>query len=582
MHVSLRHYSIVTVPISHLMVCICTGMAHFTTARYHMILPWQSITTHRRRITMPNNITPLAEELESRAAENAELAAENFAAAELTEAEKEKVAEMEAETQMVVASTDVNGHRVETPIEEYAEGVDHTFTIPAPGGNGEIKAVNTGDIVQTAEDLKAEARARAIKIYRDLAVDEDENISDDDIMAINASALAAVKEYLGEDKLDSDKTVRKLSRLSLAKLVEILPDKFIRVYATPNEIKANNFKAKERLLSTIAYLTVTGPEMDYLNEYIDREHRLMEVSRKIMSLQVELSTAIQSEEKFSEILKRAAEIEPDDTSVWAKYIKMPNRVHNEFAQRAAVCEEYRKAYETLLGEYKMPDPIDRETATEKEISDYDNEVETIKKCQAMVQEQIDECAAKFQAYTDVTEITMLRELWDMMVARFTADRKNSYKNLTREAVNAVDRIRRAKQNVPFPVYDKRYINRPELLYNLYLTSLPKTFAGYNKALLEISEKDEAADLIAIPPIHVDGYDDAVVWEYFAMLLVILFGRVMKRLGNKGLSKYDAIMLDCYFKCYCTMATDIYMMTDIWNMCKDFVVYCIDHYPKPKK
>ena len=47
---------------------------------------------------MPNNITPLEDELKARAKENAALAAENFSQNGLTDEEREKVAAMEAES----------------------------------------------------------------------------------------------------------------------------------------------------------------------------------------------------------------------------------------------------------------------------------------------------------------------------------------------------------------------------------------------------------------------------------------------------------------------------------------------------
>lgn len=516
---------------------------------------------------MPNNITPLEDELKARAEENAALAAENFSQEDLTDEEREKVAAMEAEAHTVVVSTDPEGRRTETSIEDYADGVDGKV-IQLPGTDAVVKAVNTGDIVQTVEGMKAEARAKAIKIFRDLSVTDGE-LSDDAIIAINDEALAAVQKRLGVEKMDADVIVKKLGRMSVAEMVAFLPERFVHTYATDNEIRVNNYKAKERLISTIAYLTTTGPEMDYLNDYIDHEHRMMEVSRKIMDLNVKLSDAIAKEEKFSEIIAKAAAIEPDDTSVWAKYIKQPNRVHNEFAQRAVVCQEYKEAYEKLLEEYPAIEGDSKEAKLNAD-------------SRAEIQTQIDECAAKYQAYIDVVEFKLLHELWGVMTARFMADRKNSYKNLVREAVSAVDRIRRAKQNVPFPVYDKRYASKPELLYQLYIAAYPKMLENYNKTIRDIHAKDEAADLKAVPPIEIEGIETSLVHEYFSMLLLILFGRVMKHLGNKGLTKYDAIMLDCYFTCYCRLGTDIYMMSDIWTMCKDFVEHCCKTYPKPKK
>ena len=187
-----------------------------------------------------------------------------------------------------------------------------------------------------------------------------------------------------------------------------------------------------------------------------------------------------------------------------------------------------------------------------------------------------------QKTVDVVELELLHSLWDTMVARFKADRKNSYKNMTREAISAIDRIRRSKQNVPFPVYDSRYLNRPELLYKLYMDAYPKMLAAYNKAILDIRMKENDEELGNIQLVSDGRHSDGQIAKYFSMLLLILFGRVMKKLGDRARSKYDAIMLDCYFACFCKMGTDIYMMSDVWNMCKDFVVYCIDHYPESKK
>ena len=152
---------------------------------------------------MPNNITPLEDELKARAKENAALAAENFSQDGLTDEEREKVAAMEAESHTVVVSTDAEGHRTETSIEDYADGVGGKV-IQLPGTDTAVKAVNTGDIVQTVEDMKAEARAKAIKIFRDLSV-TDAELSDDVIVAINDEALAAVQKKLGIEKMDADR-----------------------------------------------------------------------------------------------------------------------------------------------------------------------------------------------------------------------------------------------------------------------------------------------------------------------------------------------------------------------------------------
>ena len=64
---------------------------------------------------------------------------------------------------------------------------------------------------------------------------------------------------------------------------------------------------------------------------------------------------LQDKDKLSDILKKSYEIVPLDTSFWAKYIKQPNKVHNEFAQRVVINQMYREAYEKLLADYSEID-----------------------------------------------------------------------------------------------------------------------------------------------------------------------------------------------------------------------------------
>ena len=58
-----------------------------------------------------------------------------------------------------------------------------------------------------------------------------------------------------------------MRKLSLRQIAEFVPSEFMSIYTRPSEVAADNIKAKERLLASIAYLVTTGPEMDYLNEY---------------------------------------------------------------------------------------------------------------------------------------------------------------------------------------------------------------------------------------------------------------------------------------------------------------------------
>lgn len=516
---------------------------------------------------MPNNIVNLQNMLAERDRENTELAAETFdeSSLELTPEEREKLKELDGKREIVVKETSTSGATSTVPMETFMESVDKEVAT-IKNATGEIigKGLNTGDIKQTMEDLKREEQKKAIQMFRDNAVDTDVDLDDDDIIAINNRAIAKIQEFLKVDKLDSNDIIRRFKRMTLREIANIIPKEFMDIYVRPNELLANSLPAKERLIATLAYLSVTGPEMDYLNDYIDHEHKLMMLSQRLIECQVKMADAIKSQDTLVSMAKRANEISPmEPDSPWTKYIKGdPKKVHSEFAQKAVISQMMKESYEELLKEYK-DDP----------------------ECAAQIQEQITESEIKYETYISITELKLMRELWSILTERLKVDKRGSYKNLEREAISAMDRIRRAKQNVSFPIYaDGNPGNhKPEVLYSMYVKQYPNLLAECNRAINSVRSKDPDAIVGTedIQPIEIEGIDNAVVHEYFAILLLIIFGRIMKKLSPVDQTKYQAIELDMYFVMYCKLVTDVYLMNDVWTMMKDFVEYAIKTWPKPK-
>lgn len=511
---------------------------------------------------MANNIIALNNDLQKHAEEEAAVYAENFnseGATELTPEEQEKLAAMERETSVVVTERNADGTKASIPLADYAAPVDEkigTITAIADDTATMIKAVNQGDIHETIEDVKAQAREQAIKAFKDLSV-SDEDMDDDEILRINNLGLKAIQEHFGMERISADDIIKKMRKLSLRQISTFIPSEFMAIYTRPNEVMADNVKAKERLLASIAYLATTGPELDYLNDYIDNQNRLMTVVQRLMKCQIDFSEMLKDPQKMAEIAAKAEEISPQDTSVYAKYIGNDSkRVHNEFAQRAVISKHFEEAYASFLEEYKDDPDATRE-----------------------IQIQVDESHAKYEVYRNVMNLELMRELWDTLTVRLKTDKRNNYKNLEREAIAALDRCRRSKQNVPFPIYDAKLAKRPEELYRLYIQQYPGMVQSYNGAILNIQEREpDATKDCEIIPVQIDGCEDSVVLHYFSMLLLILFGRIMKRLSTNSITKYDAIMLDAYFQCFCKMGSDIYLMNDVWVMMKDFVEYAIKTWP----
>lgn len=522
------------------------------------------------------NLLKLKGDLETKDADAAEAAKANFAANDtLTEEEKERLARMERETSVVVSDRDEMGNTVDTTIEEYVKSMDEKVAVIGTGkphidlekADNIIKMMNSGDIKQTAESMKKEAQNRALEAFRALSTGTEE-ISDDDYLAINDSALAALQAHFNMDRLDSDTLISKLGKMSLREICDILPAEFVKIYTSENEVKFNNIKAKERLLTSLGYLTVTGPEMDYLNDYIEEENKLALVSKQLLQCQVDFSEMIQDPRNMAQIVTDTLAICPQDTSIWAKYIKMPNLVHNEFAQRVVIQQNYMDAYTKIMDKYPVISLMDSIDNPERLKEAAYNE-----KARHIIQTEIDEAKNKIDAYTKVTELALLKELWPLIPERFKTNKKVTMDYIMKEAVAAVDRIKRCKLNLNFPGFQGTERNA-EQIFQHYTVAYANMIKNYNAAIVSVLEK-ETEEHTDIKPIAIENYDDAVVRTVFVTLLVILMGRVVKRLTKNDATKYDAIMLDAYFQIFCRAGMDIYIMEELWDMMRDFTKYVID-------
>jgi hypothetical protein len=525
---------------------------------------------------MLENLENLRNDLAQKAKEDAELNANNFnteGATELTEEEQESIEKLKEELGdnpvVMVKEKLSDDEAADAPAsqtaEEFTKSLDDRVAMINEGKES-LKLVNAGDIQKTVADIKAESRSKAIQMFRNMGVKkaDDTEISDDDYLAINDSALAALKEFMGTDTLDADKTIKRLSKLPAKQVFSIFPEQFLQVYLTENELKFPNIKAKDRLITVIAYLITTGPELDYLNDYIDDENKLMIVSKRLMQCQLDLGEALKDDAKLSEMVASSKTFSPDDDSFWALHIKDPKRVHNEFAQRIVIYQNYLNGYGKILEDY----PDDGTHEQERKL----------------ILNEIEECTCKMNCYQSICDLKLMRELYEILFTRFKTNKKVNMKYLTQECIESVDRVRRSKQNVPFPGY-KGNQKKPEIIFSAYIAAFSKMVVNYNaeiEKILESSENPEKEDTRGVIKIQLDGYDEGDVTVVYSMVLLLLMGRIMKALSKNNRTKYDAIELDAYFQVFCKAGTDVYLMTDMWNICKEFVQYILDKWYLPEK
>lgn len=476
----------------------------------------------------------------------------------LTKDEWERINQMEEKPVTTVTTEDADtGAKSVQSIEDYAKPLDGDVVSLLNTHTGEmetLKLMNNGDIKKTAMTISDEAKQGALQAFRDLAIASDHEYTDDEIIAINSAAMEAVKKDLHLDKLDADVITRKYARLPLARLAQIIPKEFCDFYISPDDIKRNSLKAKERLLTALAYTSATGPELDYLNDYIEKEHRRVMVSSQLMQCQVDFSKMLRDEKTVSQIAAEAAKISAPDTSIWSKYIANdPKRLHNEFAQNAVIFAKYKEAYQKLR-------------------KDYENDPDSL----SIIDKEIAECDSKYEIYTTIANLTDLKSLWATLCARLLEDKRCDYVNLVREAKAALKRINDAKQEVPFPVYARNALEsakgekqKLDKMFDMYMGQFPSIIDRYNSTIAKIQNEDETArESTDVHQLTLPNIDNMVLYHYLSLLLLILFGRVMKKFSNG--SKYDAIKLDAYFKIYCMLFSDIYLITDLWDTMKDGV------------
>ena len=224
---------------------------------------------------MENNLSKLRNDLQEKAVQEYETNADNYIEGEFTDKDRETIEQMKGEipNQVVVTDEDPHGTKVNQPISEYAKSLDDRVAEIKDDVNGNkvIKLINSGDIKANGDELKEKARQEALKACRNLATKKGENLTDDDYIRINDSAIEALTKYFKLDHLSSDAIMPKLRKMSLAQIHKILPEEFANIYIDNKDLIANGYRGKEQILSVIEYLCVTGPELDYLNQYIDDE-----------------------------------------------------------------------------------------------------------------------------------------------------------------------------------------------------------------------------------------------------------------------------------------------------------------------
>lgn len=481
---------------------------------------------------------------------------------ELSEEESSIIEEYKKEGIVMIEDRDESGRVMQTPLEDYTKNLDQRV-VQFPNQTEEsisekIKTVNNSDIVETGKELLNEFGQRKMEALQGII---QVDIDPADAERINNDALEAVKTYCGVDRVTNALIQKRFGKKPLDEIKQILPKEFIDLYI-PDNSKDNGLVRKERVIAALEYLTTSGPELDYLNDYIDEENKLMTISKRLVQCRIDFSEMLTDEKVLSEFVKESYQIAPKDESYWSQYIKVPNKVSNDFAQRVVVYQHYQTAYEELLNEY--PDEPGNEVARE-----------------AIIKE-IEECKIKQEVYRSACDMELVSPIWDRLITRYTSQKKFSMKYLIHEATEAVTRIRRSKQDVPFPGYVEG-TKRPDKILENYLKGFTVMVNNFNTNIAKVGQDEyNTRPKYNIKEIKIEGTEDAAVHMIFGIMVLLIMGRIMKHYMVPTMTKYDAISLDSYFRIFCQMGTDIYILTYFWNLTKDYVEYVYRNCYAPSK
>lgn len=474
---------------------------------------------------------------------------------ELSEEESSIIEEYKKEGIVMIEDKDESGRVVQTPLEDYTKELDQRV-VQFPNQNNEtdqIKTLNESDIVESGKGILDEVRQHKVEALQSIAQIDMDPLETE---RINNEALEAVKAYCGVDHITSTLIQKRFGKKPLDEIKQILPKDFIDLYI-PDNGKDNGFVRKERVLAALGYLSTSGPELDYLNNYIDEENKLMTISKRLVQCRIDFNEMLKDEKVLSEFVKESYQIAPKDDSYWSQYIKVPNKVENDFAQRVVIYQHYQTAYEELLTEY--PDEPGNEAAREA------------------ILKEIEECKIKQEVYRSACDMELVGPIWERLVERYKHQKKFSMKYLIHEATEAVTRIRRSKQDVPFPGYVEG-TKRPDKILENYLKSFTMMVDNFNQNISKVSkDENNTKPKNGVSRIVIGGCENAAIRMIFSIMVLLIMGRIMKHYMTPTMTKYDAISLDSYFRIFCQMGTDIYILTYFWNLTKDYVEYVYRNY-----
>lgn len=458
---------------------------------------------------MENNIVLFDEALKAKKLEDEKLLEEGLEEAPITEEDEAEIAAMKKEaedTAYIVRDGDK-----EVPLDEFLKPVDEA--IPTLKDGTKLVSMTQPE----RSEFVSSIRTRSAEQLRNAAPVD---ISEDDFRDLMQKTLAAVKQGLKVTELHRDSVADKLAVLPLEEILEMVPRQLIDVYVPAAVMKDSKRKAKEILISTIEYMVAIGPDSDDFAEYLENQNKLYMVLQAVANKSLEMKDVLSSKETIAEIAKKVVQNADPRTISYMKYVKSPDAINTFFGNKAEISRKFEEAYKELIPNYS--DPVEIEA----------------------LQHEIDEAAETTKMYESILELETFKSSFNSFVQEFNTDKRSSATSLEKMARKYVERMKRANFSAPFPGFTGGERNVGEL-YVKCLKHFDEQIDLYNKYVAKSNETEN-------PKLQLIG-DKKV----FCNTLLIVMGRIQKKLLKNSASYRDKNELVAYFELFCRLCTDIF-------------------------
>lgn len=486
------------------------------------------------------NIERLNAEIQENEERYAKIARKNFEDAgidgELTDEERRTLEEIRSEKRLTVVQEDEFGRKTEVTAAEYVKELDDrivkTNTTPP------VKLMDGFDLPDVAkvhDEMADTVKSKVIGQINDLTGTELDTAEFD---RLTEETMTALRKMFKMDTLDADRVIGKLSKMPLSVIAASLPRDIITTFCSEDELRYHQAKAKQTLVAAIGFLIVTGPQLDNLTDYINHENRKMTVMARITQCEVDTKTMLTSDESLAQLVEETKHLRDDRAASFEEIIhQQPDPCYTLFSKYAVMSDKMADAYLELMEEFQ--DAEDR----------------------VLIEKEVEINRNKANVYRSICNLDLFNSRAIIYLDSIRNDKRISADYIEKQAMDVVDRLKRLKIPVSFPGYTGNETTSREVYYQYIGIMIgridretkkrdPGVVESYNTAIkmLDRSDKD-TSDLM---PIKHDA-------KLFADAIIIIMGRIAKYLSRNTSTKYDAIIMDGYFKLFCMMPSDIFMI-----------------------